>query len=127
VGTAFGLFAVFSMLRYRTAGISIKDMTYLFIFIAVGLISAIQLDYYKLAVIQGVLLIATWLLDGNFIIKREFSKSIRYKNIELIIPEKHPELIEDLKNRTGLKIHRISIEKIDFRRNTATIEVYYYN
>ena len=126
VGAAFGLFAVFSMLRYRTAGISIKDMTYLFIFIAVGLISAIQLEFYKLAVIQGVILVATYLLDGNFLIRREYSKCVRYGNIELIKPEKHPEMIEDLKTRTGLNIHRISIKRINFRRNTARIEIYYY-
>lgn len=30
-GAAFGLFAIFSMLRYRTEGISAKDMTYLFV------------------------------------------------------------------------------------------------
>lgn len=30
MGFAFGLFAVFSMLRYRTESISIKEMTYYF-------------------------------------------------------------------------------------------------
>jgi len=59
MGAAFGLFAVFSMLRYRTEGISMKDMTYLFIFIAVGLISAIQLEYYELGIINGLIVIFT--------------------------------------------------------------------
>src|ERR1035437_5151449 len=36
-GAAFGIFAVFSLLRYRTEDISAKDMTYLFIVIALGL------------------------------------------------------------------------------------------
>jgi hypothetical protein len=127
MGAAFGLFAVFSMLRYRTEGISMKDMTYLFIVIAIGLVSAIQLEFYKLGIINGIVVVFTFLLDGNLIIKREFSKRVQYDNIELIKPEQREELIADLKNRTGLNISRISIVKIDFLRDMAIIDVHYYN
>lgn len=127
MGAAFGLFAVFSMLRYRTEGISMKDMTYLFIVIAIGLVGAIRLEYYELAVINGLLIIATFILDGNLFIKREFSKRIQYEKIEMIKPENHLALIDDLKVRTGLNIHRISITKIDFRRDIAVIDIYFYN
>lgn len=126
IGAAFGLFAVFSMLRYRTAGISMKDMTYLFIFIAIGLISAIQLEYIELAVICGVIIVITFVLDANLIIKLESSKDIRYENIEMIKPENHEKLLNDLRNRTGLNIHRFSINRINFLRDSATIRVYYY-
>jgi hypothetical protein len=126
VGAAFGLFAVFSMLRYRTAGISMKDMTYLFIFIAMGVISAIQLEYYELGVLHAIILLGTFALDKNFLIKREFSKSIQYENIEMIKPEHYDGLMEDLRNRTGLKIHRLTIGKINFLKDTANIRIYYY-
>ena len=126
MGAAFGLFAVFSMLRYRTEGISMKDMTYLFIVIAMGLIAAVQLELKELMIIDGIVLIATFILEGNLIIKREHSKAIRYENIELIKPEKHKELIADLEERTGLKIHKINIKKIDFLKDIASIEIYYY-
>jgi hypothetical protein len=126
LGAAFGLFAVFSMLRYRTAGISMTDMTYLFIFIALGLISAIQLEYYELGILSGVIIAGTYLLDGNILFKRELSKSIRYENIELIRPENKEALMEDLKKRTGLNIHRVAINRINFLRDTASIRVYYY-
>lgn len=127
MGAAFGLFAVFSMLRYRTEGISMKDMTYLFLVIAVGLISAIQLEHYQLAIINGIIVFFTFMLDGNIIMKREFSKRIQYDNIELIKPEQRKQLIKDLKNRTGLDIKRISIIKIDFMRDLAVIDVFYHN
>ena len=39
MGFAFGLFAIFSMLRYRTESITIKEMTYLFLVIAMSLLS----------------------------------------------------------------------------------------
>ena len=126
MGAAFGLFAVFSMLRYRTEGISMKDMTYLFIFIGMGLISAIQLEYYELSIINGILIIVTYIMDGNLIFKKELSKSVQYENIELIRPERHTELIEDLKKRTGLNIQRITIRKIDFLRDVAVVRIYYY-
>ncbi len=124
MGAAFGLFAVFSMLRYRTEGISIKDMTYLFIFIALGLISAIQLEYYELGIINGVLFLFTFTLDGKMIFK-EHSKYIRYENIELIKPENHELLVEDLKKRTGYKIHHYIIEEINFLNDTANIKIFY--
>ncbi|MEI6900217.1 MAG: DUF4956 domain-containing protein [Bacteroidota bacterium] len=126
MGAAFGLFAVFSMLRYRTAGLSIRDMTYLFIFIAIGLISAIQLDFYKLIIIHGIVLSGTYILDGNLFFKREHCQRIQYEKIELIRPDRKQELMNDLVSRTGLKITRISIGRIDFLRDTASIKVYYY-
>ena len=88
MGAAFGLFAVFSMLRYRTEGISVKDMTYLFIVIAIGLISAIQLEYYELGIVNGILVLATFILDGNILFKHESSRKIDYEKIELIKPGK---------------------------------------
>jgi hypothetical protein len=127
VGAAFGLFAVFSMLRYRTQGLSIKDLTYLFIFIAMGVISAIQLEYYQLVVIHAIILGSTFVLDGRVLIKNELFKTIQYENIELIKPGNHEALKEDLRNRTGLNIHRIVIGKIDFLRDSAIIKVYYYD
>jgi hypothetical protein len=60
------------------------------------------------------------------LIKRELVKNIQYENIEMIKPENHPALIADLKNRTGLNIHRIVINKIDFLKDTANVKIYYY-
>ena len=127
MGAAFGLFAVFSMLRYRTEGISPKDMTYLFIVIAVGLICAIKLDTISLAIVCSLLVLTTWLLDGNVIFKRQFSKSIRYDNITLITPAKNAELIADLKVRTGLNIYKVTVDKIDFLKDVAMLEVFYHD
>ncbi|MFZ4399469.1 MAG: DUF4956 domain-containing protein [Bacteroidales bacterium] len=126
MGAAFGLFAVFSMLRYRTEGITVKDMTYLFIVIAIGLISAIQLEYYELGIINGILILATFLLDGNILFKHESIRRIQYEKIELIKDENYSQLIADLKAKTGLNIHRVSINKMDFLKDTASINAYYY-
>lgn len=127
MGAAFGLFAVFSMLRYRTSSIDMKDMTYLFIFIALGLMSAIQMDLYEMIIICSLVFGFTIIFDTKLILKREFSKIVRYEKIEMITPEKRTELIDELKTRTGLNIHRISINEVDFLRDVAIINVYYYD
>jgi len=126
VGAAFGLFAVFSILRYRTAQISMKDMTYLFIFIALGVISAIQLEYYELGVLHAIALVAVFALDRNWLIRREMTKMIQYENIEMIKPENYKALMEDLRKRTGLNIHRATIGKVNFLKDTAAVQIYYY-
>ena len=127
MGAAFGLFAVFSMLRYRTESISTKDMTYLFLVIAIGLLSAISKGGWdELALLNGIILLATFLLESNWLIKKEFTKTITYDNISLITPEKRAELLTDLKKRTGFNIHRIEIQEIDFLKDATRMTVYYY-
>jgi len=127
MGAAFGLFAVFSMLRYRTENISAKDMTYLFIVIAVGLIMAISKGGSdQLLLIGGIIVLFTLLLESNWLIRREFSQQVFYEKMELVHLEKRHLLIEDLKERTGLNIHRIEIQEIDMLKDAARITVYYH-
>ncbi len=127
MGAAFGLFAVFSMLRYRTEGISMKDMTYLFLAIAMGLITAVAKGGWdQLILLNAIILAFTFLLESNLFMKREFSKLIQYENIEMIKPEFRERLVIDLETRTGIKINRITINKVDFLRDTAMIRIYYY-
>lgn len=134
MGAAFGLFAVFSMLRYRTEDISIKDMTYLFLCIAIGLVCAVtkikdapdSLEYVFLAGINVVVLLITYLLEGKLLMKKEMAKVIVYENIELIQANRKEEMLADIRNRTGINVHRFSINKIDFLKDSAQIKIYYY-
>lgn len=134
MGAAFGLFAVFSMLRYRTEDISIKDMTYLFLVIAMGLIAAVTkikdtndlYEYIFLAIVNAIIILITYLLESNVLMKKEFVKIINYENINLVQSNREAELIADISARTGIHVHRISIQKIDFLRDAAQIKIYYY-
>jgi hypothetical protein len=133
LGAAFGLFAVFSMLRYRTENISIKDMTYLFLVIAIGLINAItkikgaddSYEYVFLGVINVFVLALAFLLESKLFFKKEGVKLIVYEKIELVKAENQEHLIEDIKARTGLNVYRISILKIDFVNDSAQIKIYF--
>ena len=134
MGAAFGLFAVFSMLRYRTEDISIKDMSYLFLVIAIGLIAAVTkvkdtsdtYEYLFLILINVIIILIAFIFDTNIFFRKELVQLIDYENIELIKKENQNQLIEDVKHRTGINAHRISIGKIDFLRDSAQIKVYYY-
>jgi hypothetical protein len=136
LGFAFGLFAVFSILRYRTLPIPIREMTYLFILIglavinalSVGNISMVELLFSNLAIL-GV----TWLgeltllyrLAGYKANKRLDEKVVQYEKIELVVPARKAEMLEDLKTRTGLDIQHFSIEEFDFMKDTATVRIYF--
>lgn len=134
MGAAFGLFAVFSMLRYRTEDISIKDMTYLFLVIAIGLVSAVtkikdtddHIEYIFLVGVNVVILTITYLLESNMLMKKETVRTVLYENIEMIKSGNEAALLEDLKSRTGFNVHRYSVQKIDFLKDAAQIKVYYY-
>jgi len=127
IGAAFGLFAVFSMLRYRTEGITTKDMTYLFIIIAMGLISAVsKASYFELGLINLILIAFTYALDGNWLVRNEMVKNVQYENIEMIKPENYEALLQDLRKRTGLNIHRANVTRIDFLKDVAVVKIYYY-
>lgn len=127
MGAAFGLFAVFSMLRYRTEGISMRNMTYLFLVIALGLIHGISASLVGVtALVSVTLLFCTYLLEGDLLYRRESSKEIMYDKISLTMADRRQELMEDLQERTGLKINRVEVDKLDFSRDMAYLKIYYY-
>jgi hypothetical protein len=127
MGAAFGLFAVFSMLRYRTEDISIKDMTYMFLVIAMGLINAVTKGSWdELLLLMIIIIFITWLLESRVLMRKEVSRLVMYENIDLIKPENRHLLIADLETRLGVKINTVTIGKIDFLRDTAQVQVHYY-
>ncbi len=128
VGVGFGLFAIFSILRYRTDPIPIREMTYLFIIAALPVMNSASTNggiWPQLIAANIVIIAIMWVLEREWGFQYESSKRIVYEKIDLIRPDRRPELITDLENRTGLKIKRISIGKISFLRDTADIKIFY--
>ena len=130
IGFAFGLFAIFSIMRYRTVVVPVKEMGYFFICVAIGIINALSTvdDHYLVLIGCNVfILLLTLILDGQIKLKHENVKEIRYERIDLIHPDKRTEMIADLVSRTGLPIHKIDIINIDFLRDVATVHAYYFS
>ena len=130
LGFAFGLFALFGILRYRTHPVPIKEMTYLFVVIGTSVLNSLSdryIPWAELLFSNLSVIIILWLLENAFLLSHESSKSITYEKIDLVKEEKRAELIEDLRERTGINIHRVEIESINFMRDTARIIVYFYD
>lgn len=129
LGFAFGLFAVFGILRYRTEALPIKEMTYLFIVITVAVINALANKKISIAEIlfTNLFIIGlTYGLERVWLLRHESRKGIIYEKIEMIKPENHEALMADLKERTGLQITRFEIGRVDFLRDVANIRIFYY-
>ena len=129
LGFALGLFAIFGIIRYRTDPIPIKEMTYLFLVIGVSVVNALankKISYAELLFANLIIVFMTFGMERLWLLKHESRKMILYEKIDLIVPDKKELLLQDLEERTGLKIVRYEIKKIDLVRDVANICVYYY-
>lgn len=129
LGFAFGLFAIFGILRYRTNAIPIKEMTYLFLIIGISVVNALankKVSWVELLFTNLAIMGIIYALERVWLVKHESSKVIIYEKIDLIKPEKYDLLKKDLEERTGLNINRIEVGRIDFLRDTAKLVIHYF-
>jgi len=129
MGFAFGLFAIFGIMRYRTDGIPIKEMTYLFVIIAISVINSLvskKISYAELLLANVVIVAVLIFLERVWFLKNESFKRVLYEKINLITPAKRTELIADLEERLGIKISRVELVKVDFLRDVADLMVFYF-
>lgn len=128
LGFALGLFAIFGIIRYRTDTIPPKEMTYLFVIIAVSVINGISKDYFgylEITMVNIILVGSLWVLEKVLMLRQEDSLHIIYENIENLHKDREEELLADMEKRTGIKIKRYRIDKIDFLRDVARITIFF--
>lgn len=136
MGVGLGLFGIFSIMRYRTDSMPVREMTYLFVVICLSVIHAmadmlgidvngrmIGTPIMELVVIDAITVLAIVVLERT--LKIETSKLVQYDRIELIKPEKRQELIADLEQRLGIAVTNVKVGAIDFLRDMAMLRVYY--
>ena len=127
-GFALGLFAIFAILRYRTIQIPIREMTYLFVIIAVSVINAIstkKFSWAELITVNSAIIALTYYLELKFSKRPLIEQFIEYEVIENIKPENKEALHKDLSERTGLEIVEVEVDRTDFLRDTARLRVLY--
>lgn len=128
VGVGFGLFAIFHFLRYRTDPVPIREMTYLFVIMALPVMNSsgmLQTNWTLLLLANGLVILTLWVLEKGWGFHYQSSRKIVYENIDLIVPSRRAELIADLEQRTGQKINSVTIGNIDFLHDTATLQVFF--
>lgn len=134
VSFAFGLFAIFSIMRYRTVTVPVKEMGYLFMCVALGLINALATtgdNHVLLIACNAFVLILALLLDWKIPSRATddyiHSRQIIYERIDLIKPANYNRLLEDLRDRTGLPVFKVNVLSVDFLHDTALVSAYYHS
>ena len=128
VGFAFGLFAILSILRYRTETVPIKEMTFLFISITVGVINSLvgkNVSVAEIVFTNGVILVTTYIIEWKWLRTYSNTKMIKYEKIEFIKPENKQELLDDLSTRLGCRVTDAEVDSVDFLNDTAMVKVFY--
>ena len=128
VGVGFGLFAIFSVLRYRANAISTREMTYLFILIALPVMNSVlmsQREWANLAVTNLIVIAVLYVLERGWGFRYEGYKVVKYDRIDLLKPEKHAVLLEDLRHRTGMPVTRFEVGRINLVEDTVNLYVYF--
>ena len=143
IGLTLGLFAIFGIIRYRTETVPIREMTYLFVIIALAAVNGLaplyrivdlsSAPHYALswgnvgvmALVNLLIVVLIWILESEKLVRHTTSKLVLYDRIELIVPEKREELIADLEKRLGVHVDNVEIGHVDFLKDAAFIKVYY--
>ena len=126
LGFALGLFAIFGIIRYRTDPIPIKEMTYLFLVVGIAIINSLankKVSYAELMFTNVAILGITWFLENIWLSKQLDTVRITYEKIELVHPDRKEELIADLKERTGLDVQDVKVDRMSYLRDTARLMV----
>lgn len=127
-GVGFGLFAIFSVLRYRTSAMSTREMTYLFTIIALPVMNSVLMRENHWGVLLGAnvaVVVILFVLEQEWGFHYESAKTVRYERIELIKPQNQALLLADLRERTGLPIKRVAIGRLNFLDDSAELTIYY--
>lgn len=129
LGFSFGLLAVFTLLRYRTDIIPIREMTFLYVAITVpfmnSLFMATRVGFQELVILNGAIALFIFVVDRGLLRAYGLAQMVHYEKIELIRRESEAEMLADLSERLGVKIKRFVVEEVDFLRDTARLTVYY--
>lgn len=128
IGFTLGLFAIFGMIRYRTETVPVREMTYLFVIIGMSVINGLALNISIAELLVTNLLIIAMIFGAEFFggRRRRASKLIQYDRIDLIVPEKRKEMLEDIRKRVGVEPEDVEIGNIDFLRDSAMVKIYYH-
>jgi len=123
MGVGLGLFGIFSIMRYRTDTMPVREMTYLFVVVCLSVVHALESNFIELAIIDVITLLS--IIIGEAKVKVQCTKLIQYDRIDLIKPQRRQELIADLEERTGLKIIKVDVGGIDFLKDAAVLRITY--
>jgi hypothetical protein len=126
---AIGLFAVFSIIRYRTPPFEIKEMTYLFAVIGISIINALVdpkvNDWFAFTVANTLLLGVAFSLEKYSPKKNVSKKLVTFTLTELRILNDKRQIADEIKNQTGLDVFKVEVTKISAAKKEITAWIYF--
>lgn len=128
MGIALGLFAVFSVIRFRTTQATPRELSFLFVSLGLALMNSLvplENPMVRLLFNNILILVIVGLADYYLFQKRDVRKMINYDRLDLLEEAKRSELETDLKVRFGIQqIKRIQVGDIDVLKGRAKIKVW---
>jgi len=128
MGMAVGLFAVFGILRLRASNFSAKDMAYTFATFGVSVINSLKLLKFPLLgvlIINCIIVLSAYLLEVYSLRYKSENHIIIYEKLDLLKPEKRERLLKDISALTGKEIIKVKICRVNYKRKTALLDIYY--
>ena len=127
-GFAFGMFAIFAILRFRTNSISLKDMVYIFVVIGISMMNSLKVfkfPMFGIFMFNILILGSVYTLEEYLLRNKTDSYTITYENIDLLKPDKEQKLLRDICLITGKDVFRIKVQRVDYKRGVAVLEIFY--
>jgi len=127
-GMAVGLFAIFTILRFRTRNFSLKDMSYIFATIGLSVINSLKLVGFPFlgVVIFNIILIISVVILEEFTLKHNTTTyTIVYEDLDLLKTAKRQRILKEISSLTGKEITRYKIREVDYKDKIAKIDITY--
>lgn len=125
---AFGVFAVFGILRLKTKNFSVKDMAYTFATFGISVINSLDVLRFPMMgilIINIIIILAAYILEEFQLKHSTESYEITYDNMKLLFPDREQELLKDLSQITGKNIHRFKIRNVNYSKKIANLEIFF--
>jgi hypothetical protein len=138
LGMAIGLFAIFTILRFRTINLSVKDMAYFFTIIAISAVNSfkwVNFPTLGIFILNLIIILSALILEVSLARKTKKDKNdkkpdysthpIIYDNLEMLKPHNKEELIRNVAEITGLDIVKVRIRRVNYKEKVAVLDIYY--
>lgn len=120
-GLGLGLFGVLSIIRLRSDELAQHEVAYYFSALALGLLSGLGSEPLVSIGLMAIILAAMFVADHPLLLRG-------YRR-ELIVVDRaiadRSALVAHLEQRLGGRVHHVTVSKLDFVNDTATVDVRY--
>jgi hypothetical protein len=130
LGFALGLFALFTMIRFRTGTIPIKEMTYLFVVIGVAVINALankKVSYLELLFANSVIVFAVKYFENispRVKLEKIETVSVRLQKFDLFSSLPTAQKKKHLEQLVSKPVTHFKVKKVNQLENTAELTIY---